>query len=548
MGVDFALSSGYIKTMRYGPLLIAINGLAVLGVVGFPTALKQYSNYSYDVNIERIRYGYPLGCMNLTGINTDKGYVSKAKVCYPGKYIKLYGGEVFINKSLAAKSANPKGWQIEGSGIDVNVLIDDYSVFLKNASISNGTICADELVSEYGYANDVCVNLKNKEAYIHSLKLDRIGFTDPTFGEVDLDFQVNNIYANEFFGEIGSIDSSNYNIKGSGITITRGDSLDVIFDTGSIKHDVIWDDWISVKNVVVSGIDLNNIMGSKIDLNIKDTKTLIDLEERVISGNESCNDWISIVPEELRLFPISDVKLKGSFRFDIKINPTSVKIDNSCKIDGPVPGFISDLRNKFKYNAYHPDGSTFEREIGPFSGGWVGIERVSSYLITALTMTEDPGFFSHNGIIPKAIENSLKENIKLGKIHRGGSTITMQLAKNLWLNRSRNVGRKVQEGILTIALESCLTKEQILETYLNVVEFGPDTYGIMNGTEALLGKRPSELTMKEALYMALRLPSPNKNVSMEDRENKINKLIDMGIESGKISEEDLEYEIFMESE
>ena len=535
--------------MRYGPILAVSAGVAVLGTTGLPVALKLYSNCSYDVNIERIRYGYPLGCMNLTGINTDKGYVSKAKVCYPGKYIKLYGGEVFINKSLAAKSANPKGWQIEGSDIDVNVLIDNYSVYLKNASISNGTVCADELVSEYGYANDVCINLKNKEAYIHSLKLDRIGFTDPTFGEVDLDFQVNNIYANEFFGEIGSIDSSNYNIKGSGITIIRGDLLDVAFDTGSIKHDMVWDDWISINNVIVAGVDLNNLTGSKIDLTIGDTKTLIDLGNRLITGNNDCKKWLSIVPDELKLFPISDVKLKGSFGFEVKINPTSIKIDNSCRIDGDTPKFISDLRNKFKYNAYHPDGSTFEREVGPFSGSWVGIERVSSYLITALTMTEDLDFFHHKGIIPKAIENSLKENIKLGKIHRGGSTITMQLAKNLWLNRSRNFGRKVQEGILTIALESCLTKEQILETYLNVVEFGPDIYGIMNGTEALLGKTPYELTMKEALYMTLRLPSPNKSASMEGMESYINKLIDVGIESGKISEEDLEeYQVFMEEQ
>lgn len=535
--------------MRYGSVLSISAVITVLGTTGFPVALKLYSNYSYDVNIERIRYGYPLGCMNLTSVNTDKGYISKAKVCYPGKYMKLYGGEVFVNKSIASKSTNPKGWQIEGSSIDVNVSINDYNIYLKNASISNGTVCADELASEYGYANGVCINLKNKEAYVHYLELDRVGFEDPTFGQIELDFQTNNIYANEFFGEVGNISSAKYNINGSGITVIRGNLLDVIFDVGSIKHDIVWDDWISINNVAVSGIDLNNLIKSTLDLKIGETKTLVDLDKGLIVGNDDCKKWLSIVPDELKLFPISDVKLKGSFGFEIKINPTSIKIDNSCKIDGDTPKFISDLRNKFKYKAYHPDGSTFEREVGPFGGSWVSLERVSSYLITALTMTEDPGFFSHNGIIPKAIENSLKENIKLGKIRRGGSTITMQLAKNLWLSRSRNVGRKVQEGILTIALESCLTKEQILETYLNVVEFGPDIYGIMNGTEALLGKRPYELTMKESLYMALRLPSPNKNVSIEDREDLINKLIDMGVESGKISEEDLEeYEIFMDSE
>jgi membrane peptidoglycan carboxypeptidase len=115
----------------------------------------------------------------------------------------------------------------------------------------------------------------------------------------------------------------------------------------------------------------------------------------------------------------------------------------------------------------------------------------------------------------------------------------MQLAKNLWLSREKTLGRKVQEGILTIALESSLTKDQIMELYLNVVEFGPNTYGIGPGCAKFLNKYPGELSLSEALYMALRLPSPNHAQTYESSKGFIKKLIDIGVASGKLTVQDL---------
>jgi membrane peptidoglycan carboxypeptidase len=167
---------------------------------------------------------------------------------------------------------------------------------------------------------------------------------------------------------------------------------------------------------------------------------------------------------------------------------------------------------------------------------------ISPNMATALTTTEDPGFMYHRGIIPQAIENSLKDNLKLGKFFRGGSTLTMQLAKNLWLSRTRTLGRKLQEAILTVALESALPKDKILELYLNVVEYGPNLYGIGPASKELLHKDPLELTLTDAMYLVLRLPAPNRSASYERMKGMISKLLDNALKAGKVTEDMVEVE------
>jgi len=132
--------------------------------------------------------------------------------------------------------------------------------------------------------------------------------------------------------------------------------------------------------------------------------------------------------------------------------------------------------------------------------------------------------------------------MKLGKFFRGGSTLTMQLAKNLWLSRTRTIGRKVQEAILTVALESTLPKDKILELYLNVVEFGPDIYGIGPASRTLLHKEPMTLSIPESLYLVLRLPAPNNSASYEQKKGLIKRLMDNIAASGKVPAELIEVE------
>jgi membrane peptidoglycan carboxypeptidase len=118
----------------------------------------------------------------------------------------------------------------------------------------------------------------------------------------------------------------------------------------------------------------------------------------------------------------------------------------------------------------------------------------------------------------------------------------MQLAKNLWLTRKRTLGRKIQEAVLTAVLESTLPKEKILELYLNIVEFGPDIYGIGPGSEKLLGTHPINISLSQALYLVLRLPAPSRAGTYEQMKGKIGKMLDLMASNGKLSAEEAGYE------
>jgi membrane peptidoglycan carboxypeptidase len=170
---------------------------------------------------------------------------------------------------------------------------------------------------------------------------------------------------------------------------------------------------------------------------------------------------------------------------------------------------------------------------GPKTFPWINYTDMSPHLFTALKATEDPAFMHHNGIIPKAFEVCLRERLSGGRIC-GGSTITMQLAKNLFLNRNQTFGRKLQEMFFAFVLESSLTKEQILELYLNVVEFGPDTYGIFQASDRLFGKLPHELTLRESICLTSRLPSPIKAAPCEQKKRFIDQIITNLVKGGEI--------------
>jgi monofunctional biosynthetic peptidoglycan transglycosylase len=123
----------------------------------------------------------------------------------------------------------------------------------------------------------------------------------------------------------------------------------------------------------------------------------------------------------------------------------------------------------------------------------VPASRISPYLKEAVVVAEDLEFFSHGGFSAHEIEQAIREAVKEGAPPRGASTITQQLAKNLWLSPSRNLLRKLEEAILTWQLERHLSKDRILEIYLNVAEFGPGIYGVEAAARHHFGKSAAAL-------------------------------------------------------
>ena len=139
---------------------------------------------------------------------------------------------------------------------------------------------------------------------------------------------------------------------------------------------------------------------------------------------------------------------------------------------------------------------------------WVPYSRVSPHLKEAVLVSEDLEFFSHSGFSEHEMRQALRTAVERREMPRGASTITQQLAKNLWLSPSRNPMRKLKEAQLTTNLESHLSKTRILEIYLNVVEFGPGVYGAEAAARTYFGRPAAELSQREAAMLAAGLPRP----------------------------------------
>ena len=220
----------------------------------------------------------------------------------------------------------------------------------------------------------------------------------------------------------------------------------------------------------------------------------------------TCQEWSSVVARETIL---KSLTFTGRLHVTVKMKPSpTITMDPAACVPTSCSTFQG-LKQAFKYTAIRADGSPFERTSGPGTPDWIPLG-LAGRMPLAVENLEDPGFRYHQGFIREAYENSLVENVKTGKFVRGGSTITMQLAKNLYLQREKTLIRKAQELLLAMALEKCLTKGEILELYLNVVEFGPNVYGIKQGSKHWFKKLPEALEMVEAYWLASILPRPRK--------------------------------------
>jgi monofunctional biosynthetic peptidoglycan transglycosylase len=141
---------------------------------------------------------------------------------------------------------------------------------------------------------------------------------------------------------------------------------------------------------------------------------------------------------------------------------------------------------------------------------WVPLSRVSPYVMKAVIIAEDDKFWSHDGFDFEAMQKALEKDIKKKKFKAGGSTISQQLAKNLYLSPAKNPVRKIKEAILTWRMERQLSKRRIMELYLNVVEWGDGIFGIEAAARKNYGKGAAELTAHEAATLAAVIPNPRR--------------------------------------
>lgn len=153
---------------------------------------------------------------------------------------------------------------------------------------------------------------------------------------------------------------------------------------------------------------------------------------------------------------------------------------------------------------------TLVRETGPNSSRWTPLDQITPLLPLAVVTQEDGGFYRHGGVSMFHLRGSLVRNLERKRFARGGSTLTMQLARNLFLHRKKTLARKLQEIILAWALEQTFEKDELITLYLNVVEFGPEIFGIKDAAAHYFAATPAALTPAQVAWIVRLLPAPRK--------------------------------------
>ncbi|HXV08990.1 MAG TPA: monofunctional biosynthetic peptidoglycan transglycosylase [Burkholderiales bacterium] len=170
------------------------------------------------------------------------------------------------------------------------------------------------------------------------------------------------------------------------------------------------------------------------------------------------------------------------------------------------------------WNFFNPSASAFMQQRlvsmqqkdpkAKLRHSWVGYSKVSLNLKRALVVAEDANFMEHEGFDWDAIQRAYAQNLKKGRVVAGGSTISQQLAKNLFLSGRRTALRKLQEALITVMIEAVMSKRRIFEIYLNIIEWGDGVFGAEAASRHYFKKSAANLDAWDAAYLAAMVPNP----------------------------------------
>lgn len=214
------------------------------------------------------------------------------------------------------------------------------------------------------------------------------------------------------------------------------------------------------------------------------------------------------------------ISCTGTLKYDLNFvlptqQPDSLQFSSSLKRKNfTIRHFGSEnyarMNGPFVYEAFDKDRFVRNIEVSPANPAFTPLQSISPYLVRAVLQSEDPSFMQHNGFLEEAFRESIVKNYKEKRFARGGSTITMQLVKNVFLSRNKTVSRKVEEALIVYLIENLnlVSKERMLEVYLNVIEWGPNVYGIGEAARFYFNKHPSQLNLRESIFLAGIIPMP----------------------------------------
>ncbi|WP_207533609.1 transglycosylase domain-containing protein [Desertivirga arenae] len=297
-------------------------------------------------------------------------------------------------------------------------------------------------------------------------------------------------------------------------------SNDIVVPAGSIDADIIiGENFVGLDSTSV--IHLNKIKANPfIKYTLKPTKTYeLKLKTDKMEGQDLFESFPNGIFESL-----DGIKVKGQLQYEMSFfldtkNPDSVRFNSALhKTNFAIVKWgktnLQKINNTFVYTPYEYGKPMRDIIIGPGNPDYVPLNQISSYLRNAVLTAEDPSFFTHHGFVEKAFQRSIATNFKEKSFKRGGSTISMQLVKNVFLSRQKTMARKIEEILIVWLMENnkVSTKERMYEVYLNLIEWGQNIYGIGEAARFYFDKHPSELDLGESIFLANIVPRPKKGL------------------------------------
>ena len=243
-------------------------------------------------------------------------------------------------------------------------------------------------------------------------------------------------------------------------------------------------------------------------------------------------DFIVSLPDGL-FTHFQGMEAQGNFEYHLdfmfnKNKPNQLVFDSKLKkenlrITKYGEANLNKLNGEFVYRAIIQNVQQRPVLVGAENPNYTPLDQISPFLQKCVLTSEDPSFFSHRGFINEAFKQSILKNIRTKKFSRGASTISMQLIKNVFLTREKTVSRKLEEILLVYILENnrIASKERMLEVYFNIIEWGPNVYGIGEAAQFYFQKSPIDLTLKECLFLATIIPKPKKFMWQFDNEGNL---------------------------
>jgi hypothetical protein len=217
---------------------------------------------------------------------------------------------------------------------------------------------------------------------------------------------------------------------------------------------------------------------------------------------------------------LDGMKVSGKISYDLSFYLDSAQPDSVKFYSGLTPHNFKILKwgktnlqkinGDFVYTPYERGKPMRDILIGPSNPNFTPLSEVSSNFKNAILTSEDPSFFTHKGFVQESIRKSFAVNFKEKKFVRGGSTISMQLVKNVFLSRQKTLARKAEEILIVWLIENnrLVSKNRMLEVYFNIIEMGQNIYGIGEATRYYFGKKPSDLNIGEGIFLANIVPRP----------------------------------------